>query len=390
MIERGEEPRARFMSDIKGFAESTVHELDAKLKDVRIPRANLGPCPVCGHDIVENRKGFSCWGREDPGCGFVIWKAKAGKTLPMAVAKELIATGRTAKPVTGFKGRSGRSFRARLALQQSEEGKWRVEFDEPWAREGAKVDPAAEGPRREAAEQAPRRRARGRSCRLADSAWAERRMALTPAPPAAAHRAGSMGLGVVLVRCSGRGRATCWREAASDRARRRPRDGRRAPDDARSSTPAGAGEPSARCPSRRAPRALDLTRPSLLSYAAPEARARARGSRSTSPTAACCGARARRRCADREPDEAHDRPAGRRALRHAQQHGAPDVGARPASAARTWAGCARVVACKAQALLRGPDDQLRQRRSGRAGDRRGGLRARVGGAHEPPRASCWG
>jgi len=141
-IERGEEPRGRFMSDIAGFAESTVQELDAKLKDVRIPRANLGPCPVCGNDIVENRKGFSCWSREDPGCGFVVWKAKAGKQLPLAVAKELIAAGRTAKPVTGFKGRSGRSFRARLALQQSEEGKWRVEFDEPWARDGQKGDPA--------------------------------------------------------------------------------------------------------------------------------------------------------------------------------------------------------------------------------------------------------
>jgi DNA topoisomerase III len=154
MIERGEEPRGRFMADIAGFARSTVDDLDAKLKDVRIPRANLGPCPICGHDIVENRKGFSCWSREDPGCGFVIWKSKASKTLPMAVAKELIATGRTAKPVTGFKGRSGRSFRARLALQQSEEGKWRVEFDEPWAREGAKVDPAAESDAPDAAEQA--------------------------------------------------------------------------------------------------------------------------------------------------------------------------------------------------------------------------------------------
>ena len=40
--------------------------------------------------------------------------------------------------MTGFKGRSGRSFRARLALMQTEDGKWRVEFDEPWAREGAK------------------------------------------------------------------------------------------------------------------------------------------------------------------------------------------------------------------------------------------------------------
>jgi DNA topoisomerase III len=143
MIERGEEPRDRFMADIAGFADATVHELDAKLKDVRIPRSNLGPCPVCGHDIVENRKGFSCWSREDPGCGFVIWKAKAGKTLPIAVAKELITTGRTAKAVTGFKGRSGRSFRAKLALQQSEEGKWRVEFDEPWARDGARADPGA-------------------------------------------------------------------------------------------------------------------------------------------------------------------------------------------------------------------------------------------------------
>ena len=137
-IEHGEETRERFMRDIAEFARGTVVELDAKLKEVRIPRANLGPCPVCGHDIVENRKGFSCWSREDPGCGFVIWKSKAGKTLPMAVAKELITTGRTAKAVTGFKGRSGKSFRARLALQQSEEGKWRVEFDEPWAREGAK------------------------------------------------------------------------------------------------------------------------------------------------------------------------------------------------------------------------------------------------------------
>jgi DNA topoisomerase-3 len=137
-IERGEDSREQFMRDIAGFAKETVEVLDATLKDVRIPRANLGPCPVCGHDIVENRKGYSCWAREDPGCGFVIWKGKAGKQLPLAVARELIATGRTARAVTGFRGRSGRSFRARLALMQSDEGRWRVEFDEPWAREGAK------------------------------------------------------------------------------------------------------------------------------------------------------------------------------------------------------------------------------------------------------------
>jgi DNA topoisomerase-3 len=143
-IERGEDSRKQFMADIAGFATETVHQLDETLKDVRIPRARLGPCPVCGHDIVENRKGYSCWAREDPGCGFVIWKAKAGKQLPVAIAKELIKKGYTAQVITGFRGRSGRSFRAHLALQQTDEGKWRVEFDEPWAREGAKP-PEVEG-----------------------------------------------------------------------------------------------------------------------------------------------------------------------------------------------------------------------------------------------------
>jgi DNA topoisomerase-3 len=137
-IERGEDSRKNFMADIAGFAELTVKELDVKLKDVRIPRANLGPCPVCGHDIKENRKGYSCWARDDPGCGFVIWKGKSGKQLSVAIAKELIRSGHTSKAVTGFKARSGRSFRGHLALSQDEEGKWRVEFNEAWAREGAK------------------------------------------------------------------------------------------------------------------------------------------------------------------------------------------------------------------------------------------------------------
>jgi DNA topoisomerase-3 len=72
----------------------------------------------------------------------VIWKAKAGKTLTVPIARELIKTGYTEKPVTGFRGRSGRSFRAHLAMQQTDEGKWRVEFDEEWAKEGAKAPEA--------------------------------------------------------------------------------------------------------------------------------------------------------------------------------------------------------------------------------------------------------
>ncbi|HEX8054983.1 MAG TPA: DNA topoisomerase 3 [Thermoleophilaceae bacterium] len=148
LIEQGEDSRPSFMSDIAKFATETVAELD-KLKDVKIERANLGPCPVCGRDVIENRKGYSCWSREDPGCGFVIWKKKAGKILPASVVKELMATNKTEKQVTGFRGRSGRTFRAKLKLEQGDDGKWRVEFDEEWAKE-----PRAKPPETEADETA--------------------------------------------------------------------------------------------------------------------------------------------------------------------------------------------------------------------------------------------
>jgi DNA topoisomerase-3 len=143
LIEHGEDSRKAFMGDIVKFTEDTVAELD-KLKGVKIERANLGPCPVCGRDVIENRKGYSCWSKDDPGCGFVIWKRKAGKILPVSVVKELMEKGRTEKQVTGFKGRSGKSFRAKLALEQDAEGKWRVEFDEDWAREPKERPPGAE------------------------------------------------------------------------------------------------------------------------------------------------------------------------------------------------------------------------------------------------------
>lgn len=142
-IEEGTDSRPAFMSDIVKFTTDTVAELD-KLKDVKVERANLGPCPICGRDVIENRKGYSCWSKDDPGCGFVIWKQKSGKTLPPSVVKELMATRKTEKPVTGFRSRSGKTFRARLKLVQNDEGKWRVEFAEPWADKPQEAEPETE------------------------------------------------------------------------------------------------------------------------------------------------------------------------------------------------------------------------------------------------------
>ena len=142
-IEAGKDSREAFMRDIVEFTEATVAELD-KLKEVTIERANLGPCPICGRDVLENRKGYSCWTKDDPGCGFVIWKLKAGKTLSPSIVRELMETRRTAEQVRGFRGRSGRSFNAKLKLLQNEEGRWRVDFDEEWAT-GVRPETAEDG-----------------------------------------------------------------------------------------------------------------------------------------------------------------------------------------------------------------------------------------------------
>jgi DNA topoisomerase-3 len=167
-IEHGEESRPEFIKDTTAFIEEIVKWLDGHLKDVKVERANLGPCPVCGRDIIENRKGYSCWSKDDPGCGFVIWKNKAGKTLNASVVKELIESlresrergedpgvGRTKAQITGFRGRSGRTFRAKLKLEQNEEGRWRVDFDEEWAQTPRDQPPAEEGGAPAAAGEAP-------------------------------------------------------------------------------------------------------------------------------------------------------------------------------------------------------------------------------------------
>jgi DNA topoisomerase-3 len=99
----------------------------------------------------------------------------------VSVAKELIESlrasreagedpgvGRTEKAVTGFRSRAGRTFRAKLRLEQTDEGKWRVEFDEEWAKE----PPAGETEEERAEAQAGGASADGDSGKPAEAAEA--------------------------------------------------------------------------------------------------------------------------------------------------------------------------------------------------------------------------
>ncbi len=85
---------------------------------------DLGPCPLCGAPVVEQKKSFSC-SRWRDGCGLTIWKTMSGKRISARTAKALLRDGKTAV-LKGFKSKSGQPFSARLKLQ---EGKVSFDFD---------------------------------------------------------------------------------------------------------------------------------------------------------------------------------------------------------------------------------------------------------------------
>jgi DNA topoisomerase III len=134
-IEHGSGERGAFIKDIADFTRSTVEKIAELDKEkLRPERVELGPCPRCGAEtgeiIKENAKAYGCtsWkSREEPGCGFVIWKRVAGRTLTPEIARQLLEEGRTKDVISGFRSRAGKPFRARLVL--NDEGK--VEFDFP-------------------------------------------------------------------------------------------------------------------------------------------------------------------------------------------------------------------------------------------------------------------
>jgi DNA topoisomerase-3 len=138
-IEHGEEDRSKFIGDIAEFTRATVEKIAELDKEkLRPERVELGLCPRCGAEtgeiIKENSKAYGCtsWkSREETGCGFVIWKRVAGRTLTPEIARQLIEEGKTKEVISGFRSRAGKPFRARLVL--NEEGK--VEFDFPARKE---------------------------------------------------------------------------------------------------------------------------------------------------------------------------------------------------------------------------------------------------------------
>lgn len=78
---------------------------------------SIGSCPICGKPMRESSKSWYCSGyKDEPKCGFTIWKKICGKTLAEANAKKLLVNHRT-DLIKGFKSSQGREFSAYVILK---------------------------------------------------------------------------------------------------------------------------------------------------------------------------------------------------------------------------------------------------------------------------------
>src|SRR5690606_4560804 len=119
--EHGELAPNEFMQGIIDFTEQTVEKITEIDKEkLKMARAELGPCPRClaagtkqddgsPNIIRENARAYGCtsWkSREEPGCGFVIWRSIAGRQLMPDEAQELIDNRITTNELQGFRSRA--------------------------------------------------------------------------------------------------------------------------------------------------------------------------------------------------------------------------------------------------------------------------------------------
>ena len=134
-IQKGKLSGDVFMNGITEFLQTVVTETKSKPRDnsdgspvFTFTKEIAGVCPVCGKNVLEQPKCYSCESGKG-GCGFVIWKKISGKTISLPLAKVLLSKGRS-RVLKGFKSKAGKPFEAMLAITEKD-GVKQVSFEFP-------------------------------------------------------------------------------------------------------------------------------------------------------------------------------------------------------------------------------------------------------------------
>ena len=133
-IQKGKLSGEIFMNGIANFLNEIIGETKSKPQSENnepiftFTKEIAGVCPNCGKNVLDNPKCYSCESGKN-GCGFVIWKKIAGKTISLPLAKVLLSKGKS-RVLKGFKSKAGKPFEAILAITEKD-GNKQVSFEFP-------------------------------------------------------------------------------------------------------------------------------------------------------------------------------------------------------------------------------------------------------------------
>ncbi|WP_375334493.1 DNA topoisomerase [Flagellimonas sp. C4] len=127
-LERNEIRYEDFIGQIREFVKTTfpeVVESAKKIADIQTPEEkarnlSLGKCPKCqAGEVRKGKKSYYCsnW-NQDPKCDFTIWITSFNKRLNDTIVKALIVKG-TTKKLKGFKSKGGKTYQAKLMLDEN-------------------------------------------------------------------------------------------------------------------------------------------------------------------------------------------------------------------------------------------------------------------------------
>lgn len=145
-IEKGKFKKKEFLEHIFDFTKKGVEKIindneGIIIEDISVEKSNgkkeivfLGKCPVCGHGVIEGKKGYGCSNWKN-GCKFVIWKndkylASMKKKPTKTMVKQLLKDGKV--KVTGLTSKRGNKFDAILIYEKNKENdyfSWKMEFE---------------------------------------------------------------------------------------------------------------------------------------------------------------------------------------------------------------------------------------------------------------------
>ena len=117
LIQQGKAAPDHFLGDVIQQMNDIISAVKANTPTPvsgSFEQPSVGTCPKCGKKVFDTPKAYSCSGGR--GCGFIIWKTIAGKSISSTQAEKLISSGRTGL-IKGFKAKSGNNFDAYLVLR---------------------------------------------------------------------------------------------------------------------------------------------------------------------------------------------------------------------------------------------------------------------------------